>query len=423
MNPTLHRWTPSVSATEVWLAIHREDFCAIFDSEDWIIGALSSTSQWWYRGTDWAQLNEPRRPINVENGPPFLEGLLTIISFDGLMHAWSSDYSIALHKPSNQWYCWGTAAQLSTIRELCDQRAVSQSTTVDDSQVEHSMTQSDYCGAVEYVRTEIRHGNVYQINLAHQIGPFELDNPLMIWLKLNENNPSKHGCFWKTPTEVLLCNSPELFLSITADGHVESLPIKGTHGDVEDPESYETLWENPKERAELAMIVDMMRNDISIVAQYGSVKASKRQIRQCGDLLHAEQKVQGKLRDGVSNLAAVHACFPPASVTGAPKEAALTYIRDLEPVNRKWYTGSFGFIDIRGHSTWNVLIRTLQGTLNDECLTAYLNIGAGIVYDSNPEAEWFETMAKGRAIERTLRDQSHPKKIETPPASNPSSSA
>ena len=404
MNPTLHRWTPGVSATEVWLTLQQQDFCSVFIDGDWVIAALSSTSKWWYQGRNWAHLEVPRRPIDMEKGPPFLEGLLAIISFDGLMHAWDSDYSIALHEPSEQWYCWGTNEQLSTIQELCAQKPVSQPTMIDDSRVQHSMTQSEYCGAVECVREAIRNGNVYQINLAHQIGPFTLSNPLMTWLKLNESNPSKHGCFWKTPTEMLLCNSPELFLRMTANRHIESLPIKGTHGDVENPESYTTLWESPKERAELTMIVDMMRNDISIVAQYGSVKADKRQIRQCGDLLHAEQKVHGQLREGISILQAVHACFPPASVTGAPKEAALIYIRDLEPTHRNWYTGSFGFIDTRGHSTWNVLIRTLQGTANDDdSMNAHLNIGAGIVYDSDPHAEWDETMAKGRAIQQVLR--------------------
>ena len=137
--------------------------------------------------------------------------------------------------------------------------------------------------------------------------------------------PFKTCVFWKTPSEILLCNSPELFLNITAKGHIESLPIKGTHGDVSDPNSYRTLWESPKERAELTMIVDMMRNDISIVAEYGSVKASERQIRQCGDLLHAEQRVHGQIRDDISTLQLfVHACFPPASVTGAPKDQPST---------------------------------------------------------------------------------------------------
>ena len=402
MKPTLHRWTPEVSSSAVWHSVHQHLFCAIFEADDWIIGALSSTSQWWYQGTDWSHLDIPSRAIDIDQGPPFLEGLLTIISFDGLMHAWYADYSIALHKPSGQWYCWGTTKQLTTLEESCIHQNVPQ-TTVDTSQSQHSMTQSKYCTAVDQVREAIRYGNVYQINLAHQIGPFTLTNPLNTWLRLNTNNPSKHAFFWKTPSEILLCNSPELFLNITAKGHIESLPIKGTHGEVNNPTSYRALWESPKERAELTMIVDMMRNDISIVAEYGSVKADERQIRQCGDLLHAEQRVHGQIREGITTLQAVHACFPPASVTGAPKESALRYIRDLEPINRQWYTGSFGFIDKRGHSTWNVIIRTLQGKPNDNgSMCAQLNIGAGIVYDSDPEAEWAETMAKGRAIERVL---------------------
>ena len=317
MNPTLHHWTPSVSAVEVWQAIHQQRFCTIFEADEWMIGALSSTSKWWYQGTDWSTLREPRRQINIENGPPFLEGLVAIISFDGLMHAWYSDYSIALHKPSNQWYCWGTIEQLSIIESLCKHQSTL-STAVDDAQSQHSMTQSDYCTAVEQVREAIRNGDVYQINLAHQIGPFTLTNPLSTWLKLSDSNPSKHGCFWKTPTEILLCNSPELFLSIAADGHIESLPIKGTHGDVNDPKSYTTLWESPKERAELTMIVDMMRNDISIVAQYGSVKANERQIRQCGDLLHAEQKVHGQLREGNFHSSSRTCLFPTSQCDWSP---------------------------------------------------------------------------------------------------------
>jgi anthranilate/para-aminobenzoate synthase component I len=402
MPPILHRWTPRVSTSAVWHAIHQQSFCAIFEAGDWIVGALSSTSQWWYQGNDWSHLEPSTKDTGIDDGPPFLEGILTIISFDGLMHAWYADYSIALHKSSGQWYCWGTVEQMATIAEWCIEETPCL-TTVDASSSQHSMTQSEYCTAVNQVREAIRNGNVYQINLAHQIGPFTITAPLNTWLKLNTNNPSKHGFFWKTPSEILLCNSPELFLNITAKGYIESLPIKGTHGDVSDPNSYRTLWESPKERAELTMIVDMMRNDISIVAEYGSVKANERQIRQCGDLLHAEQRVHGQIRDGISTLQAVHACFPPASVTGAPKESALNYIRDLESVQRNWYTGSFGFMDTRGHSTWNVIIRTVQGTPTEHSgMTAYLNIGAGIVYDSEPEAEWEETMAKGRAIERVL---------------------
>lgn len=406
MKATLHRWTPSVSTTAVWHAVHKQPFCTIVELGDWVMAALSDTSEWWYQGSDWSNLTLPNEDIDLEHGPPFLEGLLGIISFDGLMHAWYAEYSVAYHKPSGEWYCWGTDEQLNNIKSLCiEERTLqTQSFEVDTSQPQHSMTKSEYCTAVEHVQAAIRQGNVYQINLAHQIGPFHIEQPLHTWLSLNEENPAKHACFWKTPTEILLCNSPELFLNISAEGQIESLPIKGTHGDIDNPDAYTTLWESPKERAELTMIVDMMRNDIGITAEYGSVQADERQIRQCGDLLHAEQRVHGQIRKGISTLQAVHACFPPASVTGAPKESAIRHIRELEPVNRRWYTGSFGFIDVRGHSTWNVLIRTLQGMPNDNgSFSAHLNIGAGIVYDSDPEAEWVETMAKGRAIERVIQ--------------------
>ena len=164
MTPILHRWTPNVSTSAVWHAIHQQSFCAIFEAGDWIIGALSSTSQWWYQGTDWSHLATPTKDIAADDGPPFLEGILTIISFDGLMHAWYADYSIALHKPSGQWYCWGTAAQMTTIEALCIEETTCQ-TSVDASQSQHSMTQSEYCTAVEQVRKSIRNGKVYQINL------------------------------------------------------------------------------------------------------------------------------------------------------------------------------------------------------------------------------------------------------------------
>jgi len=402
MKKTLHRWTPSVSAKSVWHAIEQHPFCAIFEADDWLVGAVSYTSDWWYQGTDWANLTVPQKDRSLDNAPPFLEGILTIVSFDGQMHAWRSETSIAYHKPSDQWYCWGTLEDLTNIERQCIESSTSSKNSI-PMDVQHSMSKDTYCQAVKEVREAIRNGNVYQINLAHQIGPFHIADPLDTWLTLNERNPATHACFWKTPNEVLLCNSPELFLNITADGQIESLPIKGTHGDVDNPDAYSALWESPKERAELTMIVDMMRNDISITAEYGSVKADERQIRQCGDLLHAEQRVHGQIRNGISTLQAVHACFPPASVTGAPKEAAIQYITDLEPVERKWYTGTFGFIDTSGHSTWNVIIRTIQGVPTESGgMIGNLNIGAGIVYDSDPEAEWEETMAKGRVIERVL---------------------
>ena len=411
MEPHLHSWTPNVSTEAIWKSLSRESFCAIFDVDEWRIGALSSSSEWWYQGPEWTDLSPFTAPlVQLPNNhiapPPFLEGLLAIISFDGLLHGWIADHSVAYHKPSNQWYFWGTSEQFQTILSMISETQSHSSQIAQQDLVGHSMTQAQYENTVTTVQEAIKNGNVYQINLAHRIGPYTIANPITTWLDLTDDNPAQHACFWKTPTEILLGNSPELFLKFGANGAVSSVPIKGTHADIGNPQAHFELWDSPKEHAELTMIVDMMRNDISSISEYGSVFTEHRQIRRCGDLLHAEQKVMGQRKSGMSILKAVHACFPPASVTGAPKEAALSYIRNLEPVNREWYTGSFGFVDKRGHSEWNVIIRTLQGKQNnDGSMSAYLNIGAGIVYDSIAAAEWFETMNKGRAIERTLTEE------------------
>ncbi len=387
------------------------DFCAIIDIDQWRVCALSRQNQWWYQGYEWKNLQFPTRTIQQQSDltdltPPFLQGLLSIIAFDGRFHGWLADHSVALHQPSGQWYIWGTAEHVKQINALLQTEPPQRKpvATNPEHTVQYSMTQEQYETAVHRTQEAIRDGNVYQINLAHQVGPFTINNPMDTWLNLTETNPSHHACFWKSPSEVLLCNSPELFLSFDQDGGISSLPIKGTQTDLGNPKAHFALWDSVKEQAELTMIVDMMRNDISSVAEYGSVYTEHRRLRRCGDLLHAEQKVLGQRRQDLSILQAVHTCFPPASVTGAPKESALSYISSFEPVSRGWYTGSFGFIDTRGYSTWNVIIRTLQGHLDQQgIMTAYLNIGAGIVYDSNAQSEWHETIAKGRAIERTLK--------------------
>ncbi len=416
MRPSLHRWAKDELLDgnwiedHVWQALSTNDFYAIFDSGDWRICALSATQQWFYQGDKWANI----QPFTVDSSlacehdhtPPFLEGMLSIVSFDGRLHAWMSDHSLTFHRPSKSWYFWGTPLQRQTLLTQIKQDRRTHCTTLSvQATPSHSMPEAVYKSAVQEVIDAIHDGNVYQINLANAVEPFHIAQPLNTWLRLTRENPARHAFFWQSPSEILIGNSPELFLQFTNQGLVHSLPIKGTQSNIDNPNAHFTLWDSPKEQAELTMIVDMMRNDLSMVSEFGTVFVEHRRLRRCGDLLHAEQKVVGQLTPSISTLQAVHACFPPASVTGAPKRAALSYIRDLEPVNRRWYTGSFGFMDRRGHSTWNVIIRTLQGIPNgDGSCSATLNIGSGIVYDSVPAAEWAETESKGRAISRVLDD-------------------
>ena len=150
------------------------------------------------------------------------------------------------------------------------------------------------------------------------------------------------------------------------------------------------------------MITDLVRNDLGRVATPGSVQASPRRIRQCGDLLHAEQEVSAELLPQADALTALSACFPPGSVTGAPKVRAMQLIHELEPVPRGAYTGCIGSFFDSGSAHLSVSIRT--ATIRDG--RASFHIGAGIVADSCPSREWEETLAKGTMLYRALHLES-----------------
>ena len=154
------------------------------------------------------------------------------------------------------------------------------------------------------------------------------------------------------------------------------------------------LWISEKERAELTMIVDLVRNDLGRIAKTGTVRAQPRQLRSCGDLLHAEQIVSAELKPELDALDVVAATFPPGSVTGAPKVAAMEIIHRLESAPRGVYTGAIGLFEDDGSAHLNVAIRT--ATIQNQ--RARFHIGAGIVADSEPDREWEETLSKGRAL-------------------------
>ena len=161
------------------------------------------------------------------------------------------------------------------------------------------------------------------------------------------------------------------------------------------------LSESPKEQAELTMITDLVRNDLGRVSRPGTVRASPRRIRVCGDLFHAEQSVESMVSPGLDSLDVLSACFPPGSVTGAPKVRAMELIHEIEGRARGVYTGAIGFFMDNGNAHWNVAIRT--ASIHNGI--GRFHIGAGIVADSDPEQEWLETLAKGNMLARWLQAQ------------------
>jgi para-aminobenzoate synthetase component 1 len=269
--------------------------------------------------------------------------------------------------------------------------------------IEHTVSaidgpREDYEAGVRSILGSIRRGDVYQANLAWRGCVPAPSDPLETWLTLREDNPSERGAFLDRGDVAVISNSPELFLRVRSwRGRrlAWSAPIKGTAALDDGPARLEA---SAKERAELTMIADLVRNDLGRVARTGSVRWSPRRIRRCGDLWHAEQRVTAELSTRRDAIDAFAACFPPASVTGAPKIAAMEIIRTLEPVPRGVYCGAVGFFGDDGQAHWNVAIRTATVVGGK----AWFHVGAGIVADSDPALEWAETLAKGTRLRQAL---------------------
>jgi len=246
--------------------------------------------------------------------------------------------------------------------------------------------------AVEQALVAIGRGDYYQVNLSRRLEFTGVDAPLQVYRRLRRAE-ARYGAFVSVPGGALLSNSPELFLEVR-DGRVCSRPIKGTRP-LGQAHALET---DPKERAELTMIVDLVRNDLGRVCSPGSIRTQDRTVYALPTLLHAEQAVHGELARGRDALDLLAATFPPGSVTGAPKVMAMHAIAELEPVPRGAYTGCVGYFADGGDACLSVAIRTAT-VLGGR---AWAHVGCGIVADSLPERELSESEVKATALRRAL---------------------
>jgi para-aminobenzoate synthetase component 1 len=262
-----------------------------------------------------------------------------------------------------------------------------------------SLGREGFVRGVEAILGEIAAGNVYQACLTHRL---ELDSPGDPWdlyRELRRTSPAPFACYLELPEVAVVGASPERFLRVQPDGRVESRPIKGTRprgrSRAEDLHLRRELEESAKERAENLMIVDLVRNDLGRVCATGSVAVPQLfAIEDYARVFQMVSTVTGRLAPERDALDLVRAAFPPGSMTGAPKIAAMRLLDRLEPVRRGIYSGALGWLDARGGADLSVVIRT--------CLVrrgrAYVHVGAGIVADSDPAAEWRETLAKAGAL-------------------------
>ena len=259
-----------------------------------------------------------------------------------------------------------------------------------------------YEKAILSLKEYIRNGDVYIANMTRQIWCYNKEESFSIYEKLRSINKAPFSVFMNFNDFQVISSSPERFLYVK-DKMVHTRPIKGTRprgkNFLEDMENRKALENSEKDKAELLMIVDLERNDLSKVCKPNSVKVTELfKIEEYATVFHLVSTIEGELEEGVSAVKCIRECFPGGSITGAPKIRAMEIIEELEGLRRNLYTGSIGYFDLRGNCDFNIVIRTIIKKDNK----AYFGVGGGITYDSKEEDEWFETIDKGKALIRVL---------------------
>jgi para-aminobenzoate synthetase component 1 len=271
--------------------------------------------------------------------------------------------------------------------------------------------EEDYKYRVQKVIDYIKAGDIFQANLSRPFsGELNQGNPPELYLRLRQNNPAPFSAYFDARPCYILSSSPERFLNVDAQGHVETKPIKGTRPRFDNPvldqKSKTELLASEKEKSENLMIVDLLRNDISKSCEPGSVKVEKLwDIETFKTVHHLVSTVVGKLKPGLTAIDLLELCFPGGSITGAPKKRAMEIISECEVARREIYCGSLGFFGFDGAMGTNILIRTIA--INGEKIM--MNSGGGIVADSVPQSEYDETNTKIKALEKLSKEVEMPR--------------
>lgn len=277
--------------------------------------------------------------------------------------------------------------------------------TASSLELESNFTKAEYLEAVKKAIDYIYAGDIYQINLSQRFRAKLSVPEFDFFNKLRTINPSYYGAFLRYRKHCVISSSPELFVQRQGN-RVETRPIKGTRPRGKNPKEdvvlQKELEQSPKDSAELSMIVDLERNDIGRVCEYGSVKVEEhRYIEKLPTVFHTVSTVTGKLQPQVTTVDLLRATFPGGSITGCPKIRSIQIIDELEPTCRNAYTGSVGYIGFNGDTTLNIAIRTLITKGSD----VFFQVGGGIVADSDPEAEYDETLDKAAAMIKALQPE------------------
>jgi para-aminobenzoate synthetase component 1 len=274
-----------------------------------------------------------------------------------------------------------------------------------NSGIDSNLSRADFLAAVTRAQRYIRAGDIYQVNLSQRMSAACGISGWELFQRLSAVSPAPFSAFLDCGDFEIASSSPEQFLRLSGS-LIQTRPIKGTRPRDADPTrdaqlAYE-LQTSAKEMAELVMITDLLRNDLGKVCEFGSVQVPDlARLERFAQVQHLVSTVEGRLRKDVTHFAAFGSCFPGGSVTGAPKFRAMEIIDELEPVSRGPYTGALGYLGFNRESQLSITIRTAICREGVACF----HTGAGIVADSNPEAEYEETLAKAAGFVAALNHQ------------------
>lgn len=261
---------------------------------------------------------------------------------------------------------------------------------------------STYIDGVKKVKDYILSGDVYITNFTQRMWCYSNEDAFRIYSKLRQINKAPFSAFLNLDDFEIISSSPERFLN-TVDKIVTTRPIKGTRprgkDKLEDEKNKLELLNSEKDKAELLMVVDLERNDLSKVCEKNTVKVTELfTLESYATVFHLVSEVTGKLKENITSIKCMRECFPGGSITGTPKIRSMEVIEEIEGIRRNIYTGSIGYFDFRGNCDFNIIIRTILKKGNK----AYFGVGGGITIESEEVAEYEESLDKAKALMRVL---------------------
>jgi anthranilate synthase component 1 len=304
------------------------------------------------------------------------------------------------HMQRQAFYYYRTEDRLPEIASLLKQPTDTEELICTQPKV--NTKKENFEKAVEKAKEYVTAGDIFQVVLSKRFQLQIKGSLIPFYQSLRTINPSPYMYFYKSGDHQIVGSSPEMLVRVE-NRKVETFPIAGTkpisENPVENKKLSHELLSDPKERAEHVMLVDLARNDVGRISKYGSVSVPEfMKVHQYSHVQHIVSQVVGELKDNLQSYDALRAVFPAGTVSGAPKVRAMEIIDELEPNRRGPYAGAVGYFSYNGNADFAITIRTLFADQNQ----AYIQAGAGIVADSVPEREWFETDHKAKALMQAL---------------------